>query len=114
MLAVIKTGGKQYLVSKGKKVEIEKLDMEVGAEVSFDVLYVGDEKTAIVGTPLVEGATVTGRVIDQARHDKVVGVKHKPKKRYHMKFGHRQPYTEVEIVKIGMEAPKAAAKPKAE
>ena len=113
MLAVIKTGGKQYLVSEGKKVEIEKLDMEVGAEVSFDVLYVGDDKTATVGTPIVEGATVTGKVIDQARHDKVVGVKHKPKKRYHMKFGHRQPYTEVEITKVSLAAPKAAAKPAA-
>lgn len=111
MLAVIKTGGKQYLVSEGKKVKIEKLEAEVGAEVSFDVLYVGDEKTATVGTPVLSGGTVSGKVIDQDRHDKVVGIKHKPKKRYMMKFGHRQPYTEVEITKVGMSAPKVAAKP---
>lgn len=100
MLAIIRTGGKQYLVSEGEKVKVEKLDGETGTEVSFETLYVGDEKTATVGTPIVKGAVVEGKIVDQDRHDKVVGIKHKPKKRYKMKFGHRQAYTEVEITKV--------------
>ena len=100
MFAVIKTGGKQYLVSAGTKVKVEKLEGEIGSKLSFETLYIGDEKTAAVGTPLVSGAVVEGKIIDQDRHDKVVGIKYKPKKRYKMKFGHRQSYTEVEITKV--------------
>ncbi len=100
MFAVIKTGGKQYLVSAGTKVKVEKLEGEIGSKLSFETLYVGDEKTAAVGTPLVSGAVVEGKIVDQDRHDKVVGIKYKPKKRYKMKFGHRQAYTEVEITKV--------------
>lgn len=102
MLAVIRTGGKQYLVSAGTKVKVEKLEGEIGSKVSFETLYAGDEKTATVGTPLVKGAVVEGTIVDQDRHDKVVGIKHKPKKRYKMKFGHRQAYTEVEITKVSV------------
>lgn len=100
MLAIIRTGGKQYLVSEGSKVKVEKLEGEPGTELPFETLYVGDEKGATIGVPVVSGAKVTGKITEQARHDKVVGIKHKPKKRYKMKFGHKQPYTEVEIVKI--------------
>lgn len=100
MLAVIRTGGKQYLVASGTKVKIEKLEGEIGSAVSFETLYVGDEKSAAVGAPTVSGAIVEGKIIDQDRHDKVVGIKYKPKKRYKMKFGHRQAYTEVEITKV--------------
>lgn len=100
MFAVIKTGGKQYLVSAGTKVKVEKLEGEIGSKLSFETLYIGDEKTAAVGTPLVSEAVVEGKIIDQDRHDKVVGIKYKPKKRYKMKFGHRQAYTEVEITKV--------------
>lgn len=100
MLAVIRTGGKQYKVSEGEKVKVEKLEGEIGTEVSFEVLYVGDEKTATVGIPVLEKASVKGKITLQDRHDKVTGIKYKPKKRYKMKFGHKQPFTEVEITKI--------------
>lgn len=100
MLAIIRTGGKQYKVSEGDKVKIEKLDTEVDGVVKFEVLFVGDDKVAHVGTPVLEKAVVEGKVVAQDRHDKVKGVKHKPKKRYLVRFGHRQPYTEVEITKI--------------
>lgn len=100
MLAVIRTGGKQYLVSEGTKVKIEKLEAEVGAEVTFEVLFAGDEKAVKVGAPVLEKATVTGTVLKQDRHAKVTGIKHKAKKRELTRYGHRQFYTEVEITKI--------------
>ncbi|NTW14088.1 MAG: 50S ribosomal protein L21 [Candidatus Moranbacteria bacterium] len=100
MLAIIRTGGKQYLVSEGEKVKIEKIDGEMGSTLSFEVLYVGDDKDAQVGTPILEGAKVEGKILAQNRRDKVWGIKYKAKKRYKVKFGHRQPYTEVEIVKV--------------
>lgn len=100
MIAIIKTGGKQYKVAVGTRVKVEKLELEVGATMKFETLFVGDETVAHVGTPVLEQAVVEGKVIDQDRHDKVTGIKHKPKKRYLVRFGHRQPYTEVEITKI--------------
>lgn len=100
MLAVIKTGGKQYLVSEGSKVKIEKLESEVGSEVSFETLFVGDENKVNVGAPVLEKATVTGKILSQGRHKKVTGIKHKAKKRELTRFGHRQHYTEIEITKI--------------
>ena len=102
MLAIIRTGGKQYKVSEGQKIKIEKLADEIDGKVKFEVLFVGDEKTVHIGTPLVEKATVEGKVVAQDRHDKVKGIKHKAKKRYLVRFGHRQPYTEVEITKISV------------
>ena len=101
MLAIIKTGGKQYKVAEGNKIKIEKIEGAVGDSVVFDeVLLKGDEKNVIVGMPMIDKATVTGTILAQDRHDKVWGIKHKAKKRYKMKFGHRQAYTEVEIAKI--------------
>lgn len=101
MLAIIKTGGKQYKVAVGDKVKVEKLEGEAGAVIKFEeVLFVGDEKDVKIGTPLVAGAIVEGTLVEQGRHKKVWGIKHKPKKRYKVKFGHKQTYTEVEITKI--------------
>ncbi len=101
MLAVIKTGGKQYLVKKGDKIKIEKLDAEIGKTVEFgEVLFVGDENTVKVGKPFIDNAKVEAKVIKQGKAKKVWGIKHKPKKRYKIKFGHRQAFTEVEITKI--------------
>lgn len=101
MLAIIKTGGKQYKVQEGDKIKVEKLEGEVGAKITFaEVLFVGDEKAVKVGTPLVAGAKVEATISEQGRHKKVWGIKHKPKKRYKVKFGHRQLFTEVEITKI--------------
>jgi len=101
MLAIIKTGGKQYKVAVGDKIKIEKIEGEDGAKITFDeVLLVGDETDVKVGTPLIAGAKVEGTLIEQGRHKKVWGVKHKAKKRYKVKFGHKQMYTLVEITKI--------------
>lgn len=99
--AVIKTGGKQYLVQVGDKIKIEKLPIEVGDKTTFkEVLLSATDKTAKIGTPLVKGALVEGRVIAQARHKKIMGVKMKAKKRNRHLFGHKQHYTEVEITSI--------------
>ena len=101
MLAIIKTGGKQYKVAEGDKIKVEKIEGEDGAKITFsEVLFVGDEKDAKVGTPLVGGAKVEAVIVRQGRHDKVWGIKHKAKKRYKVKFGHKQLFTEVEITKI--------------
>jgi large subunit ribosomal protein L21 len=99
--AVIKTGGKQYLVSEGEKLKIEKLEVEAGKKVTFDeVLLAITDKTTSIGTPALKGASVEGKVLSQGKHDKIYGVKFKAKKRYMRYFGHRQPFTEVEITKI--------------
>jgi large subunit ribosomal protein L21 len=101
MLAIIKTGGKQYKVAVGDKIKIEKLEGEAGAVITFDeVLFIGDETDAKIGTPFIEGAKVEGTLVEQGRHKKVWGIKHKAKKRYKVKFGHKQLFTEVEITKI--------------
>ncbi|MDD2909579.1 MAG: 50S ribosomal protein L21 [Minisyncoccales bacterium] len=101
MLAVIKTGGKQYIVSPGKKIKIEKLDIEEGENVTFeDVLLINDGKKTVIGEPIIKGATVAGKVLKQDRHKKLIVFKYKPKKRYKVKKGHRQPFTEVEISEI--------------
>ncbi|MDD4409339.1 MAG: 50S ribosomal protein L21 [Candidatus Pacebacteria bacterium] len=101
MLAVIKTGGKQYKVAPGQKIKIEKLDIPEGEVVTFDeVLLIGDDKIVDIGSPLIEGAKVLGRVIKQGRGEKLVIFKFKPKKRYKVKKGHRQYLTEVEITDI--------------
>lgn len=101
MLAVIKTGGKQYLVKKGDKIKIEKLGGKVGDKVEFsEVLFHGGEKDMKVGAPFIAGVKVEGKILKQGKDKKVTGVKHKAKKRYKVKFGHRQEITEVEIAKI--------------
>ena len=98
--AIIKTGGKQVKVEEGQSIYVEKLDVEAGAEVTFDqVVLVGGDKT-VVGTPIVQGATVVGTVEKQGKQKKVVTYKYKPKKGSHRKQGHRQPYTKVVIKAI--------------
>ncbi|MCI2172475.1 50S ribosomal protein L21 [Schleiferilactobacillus perolens] len=97
MYAIIQTGGKQYKVEKDAAIYVEKLDAEAGAAVTFDqVILVGGDDTKI-GTPYVDGATVTGTVEKQGKEKKVVTFKYKPKKHSHQKKGHRQPYTKVVI-----------------
>ncbi|MEI6588021.1 MAG: 50S ribosomal protein L21 [Candidatus Moraniibacteriota bacterium] len=101
MLAIIKTGGKQYKVKMGDKVKVEKLEDAVGNTIVFsEVLFVGDEKEIKVGTPFLTGAIVEGKILRTEQGDKVTGIKFKAKKRYKVKFGHRQIFTEVEITKI--------------
>ena len=101
MYAIIATGGKQYRVSEGDVIYIEKIDAQVDSTVSFDVLLVGNEGDVKVGTPVVEGVKVEGKVVGQVRGEKIIVFKYKSKKSYRRKQGHRQPYTKVEITKIG-------------
>ena len=104
MLAVIKTGGKQYKVSPKDKIKIEKLDKKEGEEITFkEVLLVEKSNKLQVGDPLVKGAKVLAKVLKQGRGNKIIIFKYKPKTRYKKKTGHRQPYTEVEITKIETE-----------
>ena len=101
MLAVIKTGGKQYIVVPGQKVKIEKLEKEVGDEVVFsEVLLLEKQKKLEIGDPLVKGAKVVGKVLSQGRADKLIVFKFKAKTRRRVKKGHRQAFTEVEIKTI--------------
>jgi large subunit ribosomal protein L21 len=99
--AVIKTGGKQYRVQPGDKLKIEKLETEAGKEITFDqVLLVVDGETMKLGTPVVTGSVVSAKVLEQGRGDKVIVFKYKSKTRRRAKNTHRQPFTEVEILKI--------------
>ncbi len=101
MYAVIVTGGKQYKVSEGDVIFIEKLETEAGETVTFDkVLVVADGENVTVGAPLVEGATVTAKVEKQGKSKKIYVFKMKRKKNERKKKGHRQPYTKVTIEKI--------------
>ena len=101
MLAVIKTGGKQYIVSPKQKIKIEKLNKKEGSEVTFSqVLLLEKGKKIEIGTPLVKGAKVVGKILKQAKDKKIIVFKYKAKKRYKVKKGHRQPFSEVEIIKI--------------
>jgi len=101
MLAIIQTGGKQYLVQPGTKIKIEKINKKEGTEVVFSkVLLLQKGKSLEIGTPVVKGAKVLGKVIRQAKAKKVIVFKYKPKTRYKIKKGHRQPFTEIEITKI--------------
>lgn len=101
MLAIIKTGGKQYKVKVGDKVKVEKLEDAIGSTIIFpEVLFVGDEKEIKVGTPFLTDVKVEGKILRTEQGDKVTGIKFKAKKRYKVKFGHRQIFTEIEITKI--------------
>ena len=101
MYAVIETGGKQYKVQEGDSIFIEKLDVTADDAVTFDkVLIVGGEGGTKVGSPYVDGASVSANVIKNGKAKKVIIFKYKPKKGYAKKQGHRQPYTKVEITKI--------------
>lgn len=101
MYAIIATGGKQYRVSEGDVIYTEKIDAQVDSTVSFDVLLMGNDGDVKIGTPVVEGVKVEGKVVGQIRGEKIVVYKYKSKKNYRRKQGHRQPYTKVEITKIG-------------
>ncbi|MGI6012884.1 MAG: 50S ribosomal protein L21 [Oscillospiraceae bacterium] len=96
--AIIETGGKQYRVSEGDEIFIEKLDVEAGQAITFDkVLAVMDDDNSVFGAPVVEGATVAATVLKNGKGKKIRVYKMKPKKGYHRTQGHRQPYTKVSI-----------------
>lgn len=101
MYAIIVTGGKQYKVSEGDTIFVEKLEVAEGEAVTFDqVLAVSDGEALTVGTPVVEGAKVTAKVVKQGKAKKIYVFKMKRKKNERSKKGHRQPYTKVVIETI--------------
>jgi large subunit ribosomal protein L21 len=101
MYAVVKTGGKQYRVSAGEKLKIEQISADVGAEVVLDqVLCVANGEDLTMGTPLVSGATVTAKIVAHGRGDKIRIFKMRRRKHYRKSQGHRQNYTEIEILGI--------------
>lgn len=101
MYAVIVTGGKQYKVSEGDTIFVEKLEAEEGSSVTFDqVLMAGEGESVTVGAPVVAGASVEAKVVKNGKAKKIYVFKMKRKKNERKKQGHRQPYTKVEITKI--------------
>jgi len=98
MYAVIRTGGKQYRVTEGDTIEVEKLPVDVGSEVQFqEVLLVATDTETRIGDPIVKGATVTGKVVFNGRAPKVIVYKFKRRKNYRRKAGHRQAFTRLII-----------------
>ena len=101
MFAIIETGGKQYTVEPGKKIKIEKLEATEGDSLVFDkVLLKGEGEDVTVGMPHISGAKVEAKVLKQGRNKKIIVFKYHSKTRYRKKKGHRQHFTEVEIVSI--------------
>ncbi len=102
-LAVIKTGGKQYTVNEGDVITIEKLgdEMSVGDEIVFDeVLMTDDGSKAVIGAPMVSGAKVKGKLVEQGKGKKIRVLRFRSKSRYHRTYGHRQPFMKVEITSV--------------
>jgi len=101
MYAVIATGGKQYKVEEGENLRVEKVTGEIGSDLTFDqVLLVGTDSEPKIGTPHIKGASVAAKIVAQDRARKVIVYKKKRRKGYEKRYGHRQPYTEVKIIKI--------------
>ena len=98
MYAVVATGGKQYKVQEGDVLHVEKLNGDVGSEVSFDrVLMYSDGENVSVGQPVIDGAVVSGHIVEQGKEKKIIVFKYKRRKRYRRKLGHRQMFTAVKI-----------------
>lgn len=104
MYAIIETGGKQFKVSEGDVIRTDLVDAEPGTSVTFDRVVLAGNDTVVVGTPLIEGATVTGSVVRQGKAKKILVFKYKPKKRVRKLTGHRQRFAEVKIEKIDLPA----------
>ena len=103
MYAIIATGGKQYRVQEGDFVFVEKLEGQADDAVTFDkVLAFSDNGEVKVGAPYIEGATVTGKIVKQGKGEKIRIIKHKAKKGYRKRQGHRQPFTQISIEKINI------------
>ena len=100
MYAIIAAGGRQYRVSQGDVIYIDKVNQEADSAISFDVLMIGGDGEVKVGNPVLEGAKVEGKVLAQVKGEKIVVYKYKSKKDSKRKIGHRQPYTKVEITSV--------------
>ncbi len=101
-IAVITTGGKQYIVREGQELKIEKKDLEPGALFELDALLVSDDEATNtkIGTPTIGGAKISAKILEHGKADKVSVIKYKPKVRYRRNVGHRQPFTKIRIEKI--------------
>ena len=98
MYAVIETGGKQYRVTSGDKLRLERIHAGEGEQVSFDkVILLGKDDGPVIGTPYIEGAVVTGKVLEHGKDDKVIVFKYRRKKNYRKFRGHRQQYTLIQV-----------------
>ena len=101
MYAVIETGGKQHRVTEGELIRVEKIEAETGSIIDFDrVLMVGEGETIKVGTPVVDGAKVSAKVVQHGRGDKVTILKFKRRKHHMKRQGHRQWFTEIKVTAI--------------
>ena len=100
MYAIIAAGGRQYRVSQGDVIYIDKVNQEADSTISFDVLMIGGDGDVKVGNPVLAGAKVEGKVVAQVKGEKITVYKYKSKKNYARKAGHRQPYTKVEITAV--------------
>lgn len=100
MYAIIAAGGRQYKVSEGEIIYVDKINAEPDTTLSFDVLMLGGDGSLKVGTPVVEGAKVSAKVVKQVKGEKIRVYKYKSKKNYHRTKGHRQQYTKLEISSI--------------
>ena len=116
MIAIAKIGGHQALVTNGETIEVDKLSAKVGETVSFETLLLSesDGENCQIGAPVLENVTVKAKVLEHGRGEKITVFKMKPRKRYRRKQGHRQDYTLIEIVDLGVAAGKPAAKKTAE
>lgn len=103
MYAIFETGGKQFKVSEGDTCMVEKLPQDVGSEVVFEKVLVIQNEGLSIGTPYLEGARISAKVLSHGKGKKIIVFKYKPKKNYRKKQGHRQPYTLVQIEKIEAE-----------
>ena len=102
MFAIVQTGGKQYNVTEGDVIKVEKLPNAVGEKVNLEVLLVSDGDKTVAGTPTDKGAEVNAEILSHGKGDKIVVFKYKPKKNERKKQGHRQPWTELKILSIKM------------
>ncbi|MCS6847230.1 MAG: 50S ribosomal protein L21 [Anaerolineae bacterium] len=98
MYAVVEVGGRQYRVSPGDEIYVEKLEAEAGSELRLPVLLVSDNDGVQVGRPHVNGREISAQVLGEEKGDKLIVFKYKPKKRYRKKAGHRQTYTKLKII----------------
>lgn len=115
MFAIIETGGKQFKVEEGKTLQVEKLEEEEGASIKIDkVLLINDKGETTIGRPYIKGASVSAKVVEQGKGDKIIVFKMKAKKRYQKTQGHRQLFTTIEIVDIKASGSKSESAPKSE
>lgn len=100
MFAIVETGGKQYKVTVGQEVEVEKLENNIGDKIKLDVLLISDGEKITAGNPFVSDVVCEAEVVEHGKGDKIVVYKYKAKKNYRRKQGHRQPYTKLKIMAI--------------